>query len=733
MLNKYQNAQLIVIGPVGDAYGTYTKAKLDKLVSSGRFEGKLFVHAGFLVAPPELKLACEFCLMPSRDEPFGYVDIEFAWAGALVVGALRGGLGKLPGFYFRILNADSAVHVQRSLRKAVAAAMACDANKLLFMSRTGRASAFPVDVWQRELSELYGNLMAHFSWEAIGTAQRPHQLQHCKSGLDVELGLAHPAWQPARCLGLPDFFAALRSSLLAASLEKRWPKPLGEQAERKTSRRKAKSVKEFLWQEASESEMQAAVHEKFAVGDVPSADSILAEVEWELDAAHEHDPVSKFLGQKVLGAPVLDWIICLCYVTGPLISAMTISYVSAADSMAFFVIDPLAQALALFAWTMAATAIAPHKLMALACVARVVVLLLPLVADDPRLCAFFVGFVSPSDYVFIYYSFMGSSIGDVGKVAVRTGALMAVRQEWKWFLGALGWTYQSEQAGLRVFCTLAFALFPAAALLRAPRLYREFRLPGFDFSWANKVHFLVLLGLASVLQSLSYVSESALLVTRQTSPFYLESRARFCLMLGICAAVPVLILAQLLQQLPCYSMVVVKAFACFSLPAVLLQSWVQVEINQATGLTWGLDLVICISVAFGGLSIYAVAVAVLATVGSRWRFVSYTMAVGIGSNLAKAASFGIAVLWTGVHDPLRSYWLPQDLAWELLVIAAPFCVLSQFFRVAAFFYFDKEATGMLRTARQRLLMRHASGRSPLCIPVGGKPLPGSEGYSAPDA
>ena len=43
--------------------------------------------------PQDLKFAADFCLMPSRDEPFGYVDVEFAWHGALLVGAQAGGLG----------------------------------------------------------------------------------------------------------------------------------------------------------------------------------------------------------------------------------------------------------------------------------------------------------------------------------------------------------------------------------------------------------------------------------------------------------------------------------------------------------------------------------------------------------------------------------------------------------------------------------------------------------------
>ena len=49
----------------------------------------------------ELHAATDVCLMPSRDEPFGYVDIEFGLYGALCVGFLVGGLGKMPGVYAR--------------------------------------------------------------------------------------------------------------------------------------------------------------------------------------------------------------------------------------------------------------------------------------------------------------------------------------------------------------------------------------------------------------------------------------------------------------------------------------------------------------------------------------------------------------------------------------------------------------------------------------------------------
>lgn len=44
-----------------------------------------------------LLAATDFCLVPSRFEPCGLVDIEFGWNGALIIGHDTGGLGKMPG------------------------------------------------------------------------------------------------------------------------------------------------------------------------------------------------------------------------------------------------------------------------------------------------------------------------------------------------------------------------------------------------------------------------------------------------------------------------------------------------------------------------------------------------------------------------------------------------------------------------------------------------------------
>jgi len=77
----------------------YAAKKLAYVAKS--FPDRVYTRPVFTVVGPELKLAADFILVPSRDEPFGYTDIEFSYMGAIPVGALVGGLGKVPGVYYQ--------------------------------------------------------------------------------------------------------------------------------------------------------------------------------------------------------------------------------------------------------------------------------------------------------------------------------------------------------------------------------------------------------------------------------------------------------------------------------------------------------------------------------------------------------------------------------------------------------------------------------------------------------
>jgi alpha-1,3-glucan synthase len=62
--------------------------KLDKLME--RYPGRVFSRPEFVKLPECVFEGAEFALIPSRDEPFGLVAVEFGRKGALGIGARVG-------------------------------------------------------------------------------------------------------------------------------------------------------------------------------------------------------------------------------------------------------------------------------------------------------------------------------------------------------------------------------------------------------------------------------------------------------------------------------------------------------------------------------------------------------------------------------------------------------------------------------------------------------------------
>ena len=67
-----------------------------------KYKGRVFSQPEFTALPPFVFSGAGFALMPSRDEPFGLVAMEFGIKGALGIGARVGGLGQMPGWLFTV-------------------------------------------------------------------------------------------------------------------------------------------------------------------------------------------------------------------------------------------------------------------------------------------------------------------------------------------------------------------------------------------------------------------------------------------------------------------------------------------------------------------------------------------------------------------------------------------------------------------------------------------------------
>lgn len=95
-LEKKPTVQLIAVGPVIDLYGRFAAEKLARLMEL--YPKRVFSKPEFTALPPYLFSGADFALIPSRDEPFGLVAVEFGRKGALGVGSRLGGLGLMPGW-----------------------------------------------------------------------------------------------------------------------------------------------------------------------------------------------------------------------------------------------------------------------------------------------------------------------------------------------------------------------------------------------------------------------------------------------------------------------------------------------------------------------------------------------------------------------------------------------------------------------------------------------------------
>lgn len=95
-LEKRPSIQLITVGPVIDLYGRFAAEKLSRLMEL--YPDRVHSKPEFTALPPYLFSGADFALIPSRDEPFGLVAVEFGRKGALGVGSRLGGLGLMPGW-----------------------------------------------------------------------------------------------------------------------------------------------------------------------------------------------------------------------------------------------------------------------------------------------------------------------------------------------------------------------------------------------------------------------------------------------------------------------------------------------------------------------------------------------------------------------------------------------------------------------------------------------------------
>ncbi|KAF7715965.1 Alpha-1,3-glucan synthase [Penicillium ucsense] len=167
VLESQPRVQLICVGPVIDLYGKFAALKLDQLMRL--YPGRVCSKPQFTVLPPFIFSGAEFALIPSRDEPFGLVAVEFGRKGALGIGARVGGLGQMPGWWYEVESTTTS-HLLKQFKLAIDSALSSKKETRAMMRARSAKQRFPVAQWIEDLEILQS------------TAVRIHDKEKSKSG-----------------------------------------------------------------------------------------------------------------------------------------------------------------------------------------------------------------------------------------------------------------------------------------------------------------------------------------------------------------------------------------------------------------------------------------------------------------------------------------------------------------------------------------------------------------------
>lgn len=151
ILEQYEHVQLLCVGPTIDLYGKFAALKLDKMMQ--KYPGRVYSKPEFTALPPFIFSGAEFALIPSRDEPFGLVAVEFGRKGALGVGSRVGGLGQMPGWWYTI-ESSTTRHQMHQFKMAIAGALKSDYETRALMRARSAKQRFPVAQWKEDLEIL---------------------------------------------------------------------------------------------------------------------------------------------------------------------------------------------------------------------------------------------------------------------------------------------------------------------------------------------------------------------------------------------------------------------------------------------------------------------------------------------------------------------------------------------------------------------------------------------------
>src|SRR5882757_7123085 len=224
-MEKRPSIQLITVGPVIDLYGRFAAEKLARLMEM--YPDRVYSKPEFTALPPYLFSGADFALIPSRDEPFGLVAVEFGRKGALGVGSRLGGLGLMPGwvsahvllFGYGIdtlqwfpVESMSTGHLMSQLTKTIKLALKSTEEERAILRARSAVQRFPVVEWRQRMEDMHKRsinssrrLAALNAWRESDCGVEPtHAMVEADDWNPVNQGLpVQPDWDAQSAVSSP--------------------------------------------------------------------------------------------------------------------------------------------------------------------------------------------------------------------------------------------------------------------------------------------------------------------------------------------------------------------------------------------------------------------------------------------------------------------------------------------------------------------------------------------------
>jgi alpha-1,3-glucan synthase len=143
------------------------------------YPDRVYSKPEFTALPPYLFSGADFALIPSRDEPFGLVAVEFGRKGALGVGSRLGGLGLMPGWWFPVESASTG-HMLSQFNKTIKMALKSTEEERAILRARSAVQRFPVVEWRQRTEDFHKRsinqsrgLAGHNAWRPSDGGERP--------------------------------------------------------------------------------------------------------------------------------------------------------------------------------------------------------------------------------------------------------------------------------------------------------------------------------------------------------------------------------------------------------------------------------------------------------------------------------------------------------------------------------------------------------------------------------